>query len=196
MRPPPGARWRLARLVIVRELPADRRQSQPHPPNRGGPRSGQTAAGRVQGSCRWRRDSCRATPRILHERLSPRAPAGRKALQLGERKLRNGQRRGKGDRRRCRPRNFTAGSIAMDGLLTIRPDGKLYVHQGVGNLGTGSVMDTARVPEFLRYAGKDKRGRGAIRRGTCPGAPAGRKPDDSCSHARKLRMTLRCANRS
>ena len=39
---------------------------------------------------------------------------------------------------------FTAGSTGRDGLLVIRPDGKLYVHQGIGNLGTHSIADTAR----------------------------------------------------
>jgi CO/xanthine dehydrogenase Mo-binding subunit len=38
-----------------------------------------------------------------------------------------------------------AGSIGFDGLMTIRPDGKLYVQSGIGNLGTHSVMDVARV---------------------------------------------------
>ena len=38
-----------------------------------------------------------------------------------------------------------AGSIGFDGLMTIRPDGKLYVNSGVGNLGTHSVIDLARV---------------------------------------------------
>jgi CO/xanthine dehydrogenase Mo-binding subunit len=38
-----------------------------------------------------------------------------------------------------------AGSIGYDGLLTIRPDGKLYVQSGVGNLGTHSCIDLARV---------------------------------------------------
>jgi xanthine dehydrogenase molybdenum-binding subunit len=38
-----------------------------------------------------------------------------------------------------------AGSIGHDGLMTIRPDGRLYVQSGVGNLGTHSVMDLARV---------------------------------------------------
>jgi CO/xanthine dehydrogenase Mo-binding subunit len=38
-----------------------------------------------------------------------------------------------------------SGSIGYDGLLTIRPDGRLYVQAGVGNLGTHSVMDLARV---------------------------------------------------
>ena len=40
---------------------------------------------------------------------------------------------------------YSAGSREYDGLLVIRPDGKLYIHQGIGNLGTHSVMDTARV---------------------------------------------------
>ena len=39
---------------------------------------------------------------------------------------------------------FTAGSSGRDGLLVVRDDGKLYVHQGIGNLGTHSIADTAR----------------------------------------------------
>ena len=39
---------------------------------------------------------------------------------------------------------YTAGSRGYDGLMIIRPDGKLYVHQGIGNLGTHSISDTAR----------------------------------------------------
>jgi CO/xanthine dehydrogenase Mo-binding subunit len=38
-----------------------------------------------------------------------------------------------------------AGSVGHDGLMTIRPDGRLYVQSGVGNLGTHSVIDLARV---------------------------------------------------
>jgi len=38
-----------------------------------------------------------------------------------------------------------AGSVGYDGLMTLRPDGKLYVQSGVGNLGTHSVIDLARV---------------------------------------------------
>src|SRR4029077_12671667 len=46
--------------------------------------------------------------------------------------------------RRGRP--FIGGySIGYDSVMTIRPDGKLYVQSGVGNLGTHSVIDTARV---------------------------------------------------
>ena len=39
---------------------------------------------------------------------------------------------------------FVGGSSGRDGLLVVRPDGKLYVHQGIGNLGTHSIADTAR----------------------------------------------------
>lgn len=37
-----------------------------------------------------------------------------------------------------------AGSSGFDGLVRITPDGKLHVHQGVGNLGTYSYAATAR----------------------------------------------------
>ena len=40
---------------------------------------------------------------------------------------------------------YTAGSIGVDGLCILRPDGKLEIHQGIGNLGTHSNFDTARV---------------------------------------------------
>jgi xanthine dehydrogenase molybdenum-binding subunit len=38
-----------------------------------------------------------------------------------------------------------AGSIGYDGLMTIQPDGKLHVQSGIGNLGTHSCIDIARV---------------------------------------------------
>ena len=38
-----------------------------------------------------------------------------------------------------------SGSTDYDSIMTIRPDGKLYVQTGVGNLGTHAVMDLARV---------------------------------------------------
>jgi xanthine dehydrogenase molybdenum-binding subunit len=40
---------------------------------------------------------------------------------------------------------YGAGAIGFDGLMVIRPDGKLYVQSGIGNLGTHSFSDTARV---------------------------------------------------
>jgi CO/xanthine dehydrogenase Mo-binding subunit len=38
-----------------------------------------------------------------------------------------------------------AGSIGFDSIMTIRPDGRLHVQSGVGNLGTHSLIDMARV---------------------------------------------------
>jgi xanthine dehydrogenase molybdenum-binding subunit len=43
----------------------------------------------------------------------------------------------------------SSGSVGHDGLMTIRPDGKLYVQSGVGNLGTHSLFDLARVAADL-----------------------------------------------
>ncbi len=51
---------------------------------------------------------------------------------------------------------FYAGSNGWDALMLIRPDGKLYVHQGIGNLGTHSTFDTARTAcEVLDVAWED-----------------------------------------
>jgi xanthine dehydrogenase molybdenum-binding subunit len=38
---------------------------------------------------------------------------------------------------------YVGGSRGMDGMLVIRPDGKLTIHTGIGNLGTHSLFDTA-----------------------------------------------------
>ena len=40
---------------------------------------------------------------------------------------------------------YTAGSIGFDGIAIIRPDGKVQVQSGIGNLGTESVIDCQRV---------------------------------------------------
>ena len=40
---------------------------------------------------------------------------------------------------------FVGGSIGFDGLFVIKPDGKLYIQSGIGNLGTESVSDCHRV---------------------------------------------------
>jgi xanthine dehydrogenase molybdenum-binding subunit len=71
---------------------------------------------------------------------------GMEQFNWNERKARAGQRQGS----KVRGVGVTvgphgAGSIGHDGLMTIRPDGRLYVQSGVGNLGTHSVIDLARV---------------------------------------------------
>ena len=40
---------------------------------------------------------------------------------------------------------FVAGSTGFDGLFVIKPDGKMYIQSGVGNLGTESFSDVHRV---------------------------------------------------
>ena len=40
---------------------------------------------------------------------------------------------------------FNAGSVGFDGLVIIKPDGRLAIQSGIGNLGTGAVSDCHRV---------------------------------------------------
>jgi xanthine dehydrogenase molybdenum-binding subunit len=40
---------------------------------------------------------------------------------------------------------YSAGSIGFDGLLIIKPDGRVQFQSGIGNLGTHAVMDVHRV---------------------------------------------------
>ncbi len=51
---------------------------------------------------------------------------------------------------------FVGGSSGFDGLLLIRPDGKLHIHQGIGNLGTHSFADTARAAADVLGVGWDR----------------------------------------
>jgi CO/xanthine dehydrogenase Mo-binding subunit len=41
--------------------------------------------------------------------------------------------------------SFVAGSVGYDGLFVIKPDGRMYIQSGIGNLGTESVIDCHRV---------------------------------------------------
>jgi len=40
---------------------------------------------------------------------------------------------------------YSAGSIGFDGLLIVRPDGKVQFQSGIGNLGTHAIIDVHRV---------------------------------------------------
>ena len=44
---------------------------------------------------------------------------------------------------------YSAGSIGFDGLLVIKPDGRVAIQSGIGNLGTESVFDVHRVAAEL-----------------------------------------------
>ena len=41
--------------------------------------------------------------------------------------------------------SFVAGSTGYDGLFVIKPDGRMYIQSGIGNLGTESMSDCHRV---------------------------------------------------
>ena len=97
---------------------------------------------------------------------------GAVSFDWDERKARSGQRRGtkvSGVGISVSP--FSGGySIGYDGLLTIRPDGKLYVQSGIGNLGTHSVIDTrGSPPKCSACRGKASKSSGATPRSTCRG---------------------------
>ena len=71
---------------------------------------------------------------------------GAALFNWNERRTRTGQRQGskvRGIGVAVGPHG--AGSLGWDSIMTIRPDGRLYVQSGVGNLGTHSVIDLARV---------------------------------------------------
>jgi CO/xanthine dehydrogenase Mo-binding subunit len=86
------------------------------------------------------------TAKVTSSYVKEALDRGAQLFNWDERKQRNGQRNGSKVRGvGVSYSTFTAGSIGMDGLFVIKPDGKMYIHQGIGNLGTHSVMDTARV---------------------------------------------------
>ena len=73
--------------------------------------------------------------------------------------------------------------------MAIRPDGQLYVHTGVGNLGTHSVIDLARVAaEMLQMPWDRVEVIWGDTSKHLPWSPhVGRQPDDACRDARQSR---------
>ncbi len=51
---------------------------------------------------------------------------------------------------------YSAGTIGFDGLFVIKPDGRIYIQSGIGNLGTESVIDVHRVVAELLGVPWDK----------------------------------------
>jgi CO/xanthine dehydrogenase Mo-binding subunit len=75
---------------------------------------------------------------------------GAELFKWEERKARSGKRegtrvRGVGMAVSC----YSAGSMGFDGLLVIKPDGRVAIQSGIGNLGTESVFDVHRVAAEL-----------------------------------------------
>ena len=131
-----------------------------------------TSAGSAAGC--GRRAARGTASGVLHELSPARSTRSRRSdLQVGRAQSRNGQRVGtKVTGVGVGLGTYTAGSIAMDGLLLVRDDGKVYVHSGIGNLGTGSVMDCSRIvaEELDMFRGNRSRPCGATRASTSRGA--------------------------
>jgi CO/xanthine dehydrogenase Mo-binding subunit len=71
---------------------------------------------------------------------------GAEAFNWDARKARSGQRNGsKVTGIGVAVSTYSAGSTGYDGLLVIRPDGKVQFQSGIGNLGTHAIMDVHRV---------------------------------------------------
>ena len=71
---------------------------------------------------------------------------GAQMFKWEERKARSGQRAGNKVRGSgVAISAYNAGSVGFDGLFIIKPDGRMYVQTGIGNLGTESFSDCQRV---------------------------------------------------
>ena len=83
--------------------------------------------------------------RVTSANVSEALDMGAELFNWEERKQRSGQRNGTkvtGVGVAVSP--YVGGSLGYDGLFVIKPDGKLYITSGIGNLGTHSVFDTTR----------------------------------------------------
>ena len=71
---------------------------------------------------------------------------GAQIFKWDERKARSGQRQGSKVRGSgVAISSYNAGSVGFDGLFVIKPDGRMYIQTGIGNLGTESWSDCQRV---------------------------------------------------
>jgi CO/xanthine dehydrogenase Mo-binding subunit len=71
---------------------------------------------------------------------------GAALFNYDERKARSGQRNGSKVRGvGVAVSAYSAGSIGFDGILVIKPDGRVSIQSGIGNLGTESTFDVHRV---------------------------------------------------
>ena len=94
------------------------------------------------GPANARGDRTYATSCFVKEALDQ----GAALFKWDERKARNGQRTGSKVRGSgVAISAYNAGSVGFDGLFVIKPDGRMYIQTGIGNLGTESFSDCQRV---------------------------------------------------
>jgi CO/xanthine dehydrogenase Mo-binding subunit len=88
-----------------------------------------------------------ATSAFIKEALD----RGAEQFKWNERKVHTGKRNGSKVRGvGVSVSTYSGGTIGFDGLFVIKPDGRVYIQSGVGNLGTESWTDVHRVvAEFL-----------------------------------------------
>ena len=90
---------------------------------------------------------CEGKRQLCHQRIHQGSARPRRgAVQMGREEARSPS----GAARRCaasacRSAAYVGGSIGFDGLFVIKPDGRIYIQSGIGNLGTESVSDVHRV---------------------------------------------------
>ena len=115
---------------------------------------------------------------------------GAELFKWDERKARSGKRNGSKVRGLgVGVSAYSAGSIGFDGLLVIKPDGRLAVQSGIGNLGTESVSTSIALPP--KSLGHPV-GEGRHHLGQHLEVPAeylrpGRQPDDARDDASRAR---------
>ena len=101
-----------------------------------------------EGKAKFGALNARGQPELHDQRVPQgRARQGRRAVQVG---------RAEGDAAASATASkvrgvgvavsaYSAGSMGFDGLLVIKPDGRVMIQSGIGNLGTESVFDCHRV---------------------------------------------------
>jgi CO/xanthine dehydrogenase Mo-binding subunit len=94
------------------------------------------------GPANGRGDRAYSTSCFVKEALDK----GSELFNWDERKARSGQRRGSKVRGTgVAISAYNAGSVGFDGLFVIKPDGRMAIQTGIGNLGTESWSDCQRV---------------------------------------------------
>src|SRR5207237_4010441 len=94
------------------------------------------------GPANARGDRAYPTSCFLKEALDK----GAEIFRWDERKHRSGQRQGSKVRGSgVAISSYSAGSVGFDGLFVIKPDGRMSIQTGIGNLGTESWSDCQRV---------------------------------------------------
>ena len=135
------------------------------------------------------------TSAFMHEALDK----GAALFRWDERKAQSGKRvgtkvRGVG----VSVSGYSAGSIGFDGLLIIKPDGRVTIQSGIGNLGTESVFDVHRVAAELHRRAVGKMRHHVWQHGEEPAVDlrAGRQSDDTCHDQGRPRGRVRRESRS